>query len=85
MNLLTLGSHYFHCVQDMDVQRNCSEGFFVDETSDLGLCTPECGEWWPQSATKRQAFDIVTITIVAVGVALTTVVVVLSCINYKTM
>ena len=33
----------------------------MDETSDLGLCKPECGEWRPLSNTQVEVLTIVTL------------------------
>ena len=72
------------CVQGLEVQRNCSDGFFVNEASALRLCTPECGEWSPQSPHKHRVFTIVTLTAGGIGVTLALVVLLLSCVHYKT-
>ena len=71
-------------VQGVALDRNCSEDFFVDETSQLRLCTPECGEWRPQSDKQVEVLTIVTLTSGAVGVTLSHLVVFLSFSNYKT-
>jgi hypothetical protein len=66
------------------ISRNCSEGFFVNEDSDLRLCTPECGEWWPQSTSQQRVFNATNLTAGALGFILSLTVVILSCIYYKT-
>ena len=71
-------------VQGVALERNCSEDFFVDETSQLQLCTPECGEWRPQSDKEVEVLTIVILTAGAVGVTLSLLVVFLSFLNYKT-
>ena len=57
----------------------------MDETSDLGLCKPECGEWRPLSNGQVEALTIVILTSGALGATLCLVVVILSFICYRTM
>jgi hypothetical protein len=64
--------------------RNCSEDFFVNETSERRLCTPECGEWRPLSDKRVEVLTIVTLTSGAIGLTLSLFVVLLSCLHYKT-
>ena len=56
----------------------------MNEDSDLRLCTPECGEWWPQSTSQQRVFNATNLTAGALGFILSLTVVILSCIYYKT-
>ena len=77
--------YLLHIVQGIVApDRNCSEDFFVDETSEFRLCTPECGEWRPLSDERVEVLTIVTLTSGALGLTLCLLVVLLSCLNYKT-
>ena len=56
----------------------------MDETSDLGLCKPECGDWRPLSNGQVEVLTIVSLTTGALGATLCLVIVILSFIHYRT-
>lgn len=69
-------------MQKVKEDMNCSDRFFA--TDDL-ICTPECGEWWPLSDKQVQSHNAITVTAIAVGLFICIVVIILSCLDYKTV
>ena len=65
------------------VERVCSDGFYINESSNL--CVPECGVWMELPSSKSTALDVVGITSAVVYLVSGTAVVVLSCIKHKRM
>ena len=63
--------------------RLCSKDFFLDETS--GLCEAECGEWSQLPDTTAAWFHPLIIMSYLLQILGAVVVVILSCISYKTM
>ena len=60
----------------------CSDGFFMDEQ---GVCIPECGEWEDLPHSFEIATDTVVILHSILYIISASVVLVLSCIQYKRM
>ena len=63
----------------------CSDGFFLSEQGAQGVCIAECGVWEDLPHSFEVATDIIVILHSIVYIISASLVLVLSCIQYKRM
>ena len=63
---------------------DCSEGFYREDNSSRS-CLPECGVWRLYSSQLETAMMVLMILLTSIGIVAGTIVVVVSCSQYKRM
>ena len=66
-----------------DVDRECSDDFYLDNSS--GLCRPECGEWDQYSPSTHHAVVGINITFVLITILICVATFVWSIVRHKIM
>ena len=66
-----------------EVDRECSDDFFLDNSS--GLCRPECGEWEQYTPSTRSAVVGINITFVFITILICVATFVWSVVRHKIM
>ena len=75
-------------ISNLDGQNDtiaCSDGFFLVEQGVQQVCLPECGVWEDLPHSFEVATDIIVILYSVVYIVSASLVLVLSCIQYKRM
>ena len=66
-----------------ETEIDCSENFYFN--MEYGLCLPVCGEWYYASKTVKETVDVITILSGVIHVVASSILLAVSCAQYKHM